>query len=134
MLWRFIDTGTSPGRRAKSELWADFTYIWTAEGWLHAAAVLDHNSRHIGWSMQESTARSWVGPVGTGHRLRSTAATRCVAAGARSVGPCHMGASRACGPPAGLLVARGRARALVVWDVGSANRESPLMQERLDII
>ena len=34
---------------------ADFTYIWTAEGWLYLAAVLDLYSRRIvGWSMQES--------------------------------------------------------------------------------
>ena len=31
---------------------ADFTYIWTAEGWLYVAVVLDHYSRRIvGWSM-----------------------------------------------------------------------------------
>ncbi|KQX93886.1 hypothetical protein ASD34_24330 [Variovorax sp. Root473] len=34
---------------------ADLTYIWTAEGWLYAAAVLDLYSRGIvGWSMQGS--------------------------------------------------------------------------------
>jgi putative transposase len=33
---------------------ADFTYIWTAEGWLYLAVVLDLFSRRIvGWSMQE---------------------------------------------------------------------------------
>ena len=32
---------------------ADFTYIWTAEGWLYVAVVLDLYSRRIvGWSMQ----------------------------------------------------------------------------------
>jgi|TARA_B100000214_G_C23915892_1_gene603640 putative transposase len=32
---------------------ADFTYIWTAEGWLYVAAVLDLFSRRIvGWSMK----------------------------------------------------------------------------------
>jgi putative transposase len=31
---------------------ADFTYIWTAEGWLYVAAVLDLFSRRVvGWSM-----------------------------------------------------------------------------------
>ena len=30
---------------------ADFTYIWTAEGWLYFAAVLDLYSRRVvGWS------------------------------------------------------------------------------------
>jgi putative transposase len=34
---------------------ADFTYIWTAEGWLCVAAVLDLYSRRIvGWFMQNS--------------------------------------------------------------------------------
>ena len=38
---------------------ADFTYIWTAEGWLYVAAVLDLFSRRIvGWSMKaEMTAQ-----------------------------------------------------------------------------
>ncbi len=32
---------------------ADFTYIWTAEGWLYVAVVLDLFSRRVvGWSMQ----------------------------------------------------------------------------------
>jgi putative transposase len=39
---------------APNQKWvADFTYIWTAEGWLYAAVVLDLYSRRIvGWSMQ----------------------------------------------------------------------------------
>lgn len=33
---------------------ADFTYIWTAEGWLYVAAVLDLYSRRIvGWSIPD---------------------------------------------------------------------------------
>jgi len=37
---------------------ADFTYIWTAEGWLYVAAVIDLFSRRVvGWSMKaEMTA------------------------------------------------------------------------------
>lgn len=32
---------------------ADFTYVWTAEGWLYVAAVIDLFSRRVvGWSMQ----------------------------------------------------------------------------------
>lgn len=32
---------------------ADFTYIWTAEGWLYVAVVLDFFSRRaVGWSMK----------------------------------------------------------------------------------
>jgi putative transposase len=34
---------------------ADFTYIWTAEGWLYVAAVVDLFSRRVvGWSMSRS--------------------------------------------------------------------------------
>lgn len=38
---------------------ADFTYIWTAEGWLYVAAVIDLYSRRVvGWSMKaEMTAQ-----------------------------------------------------------------------------
>jgi putative transposase len=38
---------------APNQKWvADFTYIWTAEGWLYVAAVMDLYSRRIvGWSM-----------------------------------------------------------------------------------
>src|SRR6185312_10597390 len=38
---------------------ADFTYIWTAEGWLYVAAVLDLFSRRVvGWAMRaEMTAQ-----------------------------------------------------------------------------
>ena len=39
---------------APSRKWvADFTYLWTAEGWLYIAAVVDLFSRRVvGWSMQ----------------------------------------------------------------------------------
>lgn len=39
---------------APNQKWvADFTYVWTVEGWLFVAAVLDLFSRRIvGWSMQ----------------------------------------------------------------------------------
>jgi putative transposase len=38
---------------------ADFTYVWTAEGWIYVAAVVDLFSRRVvGWSMQtEMTAQ-----------------------------------------------------------------------------
>ena len=38
---------------------ADFTYIWTAEGWLYVAVVIDLFSRRVvGWSMSaEMTAQ-----------------------------------------------------------------------------
>jgi putative transposase len=41
---------------APNQKWAaDFTYIWTAEGWLYAAVVIDLYSRRvIGWSMRAS--------------------------------------------------------------------------------
>lgn len=42
-------TATAPNQK-----WvADFTYVWTSEGWLYVAAVLDLFSRRIvGWSMK----------------------------------------------------------------------------------
>ncbi len=40
---------------------ADFTYIWTAKGWLYAAAVMDLYSRRIvGWSMSETMQAKMV--------------------------------------------------------------------------
>ena len=40
---------------------ADFTYIWTAEGWLYVAVVLDLYSRRIvGWSMSSTMTAELV--------------------------------------------------------------------------
>ena len=40
---------------------ADFTYIWTAEGWLYVAAVIDLFSRRVvGWSMSASMTAQFV--------------------------------------------------------------------------
>jgi len=40
---------------------ADFTYIWTREGWLYVAAVLDLYSRRVvGWSMQSQMTAQLV--------------------------------------------------------------------------
>jgi putative transposase len=40
---------------------ADFTYVWTAEGWLYAAAVIDLFSRRVvGWSMSASMTAQLV--------------------------------------------------------------------------
>ena len=40
---------------------ADFTYIWTAEGWLYVAVVLDlYSRRAVGWSMQSSMTSQLV--------------------------------------------------------------------------
>ena len=45
-----------------NQAWAsDITYIWTAEGWLYLAVVMDLFSRAIlGWSMSERMTRSLV--------------------------------------------------------------------------
>lgn len=47
---------------APKQKWiADFTYIWTAEGWLYAAVVLDLYSRRVvGSSMQASMTSQLV--------------------------------------------------------------------------
>lgn len=40
---------------------ADFTYIWTAEGWLYVAAVIDLYSRRVvGWSMSATMTAQFV--------------------------------------------------------------------------
>ena len=40
---------------------ADFTYIWTAEGWLYLAVVLDlYSRRAVGWSMHASMTAQLV--------------------------------------------------------------------------
>jgi putative transposase len=67
------DTGTrgiiAPNRldrafaaTAPNQKWvADFTYIWTSEGWLYVAAVLDLFSRRVvGWSMQATMTGALV--------------------------------------------------------------------------
>ena len=45
-----------------SQKWvADFTYIWTAEGWLYFAVVLDLFSRRVvGWSMRKDMTAELV--------------------------------------------------------------------------
>jgi putative transposase len=47
---------------APNQKWvADFTYIWTAEGWLYVAVVLDlYPRRAVGWSMQSSMTSQLV--------------------------------------------------------------------------
>ena len=64
---RPLDTGTRPTHApatnvldrqfhaaAPNQKWvADFTYVWTSEGWLYVAVVLDLFSRRVvGWAMQ----------------------------------------------------------------------------------
>ena len=50
-------TATAPNQK-----WvADFTYIWTSEGWLYVAAVLDLFSRRVvGWSMHPTMTTQLV--------------------------------------------------------------------------
>ena len=47
---------------APNQKWvAHFTYLWTAEGWLYVAVVLDLYSRRVvGWSMQSSMTSQLV--------------------------------------------------------------------------
>ena len=47
---------------APNQKWvADFTYLWTAEGWLYVAVVLDLYSRRVvGWSMHASMTSQLV--------------------------------------------------------------------------
>jgi transposase InsO family protein len=48
--------------QSPNEKWVgDISYIWTAEGWLYLAVVIDLYSRLVvGWSMQSSLARQLV--------------------------------------------------------------------------
>jgi putative transposase len=40
---------------------SDFTYVWTAEGWLYVAAVIDLYSRRVvGWSMSQNMTAQLV--------------------------------------------------------------------------
>lgn len=47
---------------APNQKWvADFTYIWTAQGWLYVAAVIDLYSRRVvGWSMSAEMTAQFV--------------------------------------------------------------------------
>jgi len=47
---------------APNQKWvADFTHIWTAEGWLYVAAVIDLFSRRVvGWSMSDAMTAQLV--------------------------------------------------------------------------
>ncbi len=50
-------SATAPNRNWVS----DFTYVWTTEGWLYVAAVLDLYSRRIvGWSMSQNMTAQLV--------------------------------------------------------------------------
>lgn len=76
---------------APNQKWvADFTYIWTAEGWLYVAVVLDLFSRRaVGWSMQSSLTSQLVAdalmmavwrrgkPASLMHRLPLDCRRRC---------------------------------------------------------
>ncbi len=46
-------SGPAVAAERPNQKWiADFTYIWTAEGWLYVSAVIDLFSRRVvGWSM-----------------------------------------------------------------------------------
>ena len=68
---------------------ADFTYVWTAEGWLYVAAVIDLFSRRVvGWSISaEMTAQLVTDSPGDGNLAPRQA--RCAAASFRSWQPIH---------------------------------------------
>jgi putative transposase len=72
---RPVDTGVRPAHTlapnvldrqftatAPNQKWvADFTYLWTSEGWLFLAVVLDLYSRRVvGWSMQSTMTAQLV--------------------------------------------------------------------------
>ncbi len=58
---------------------ADFTYLWTAEGWLYVAAVIDLFSRRVvGWSMNNSmTSPTRDRRADHGHLAQRASRMRC---------------------------------------------------------
>src|SRR4051794_7829 len=60
---RVLCVADAAAQRAQPERrWiADFTYVWTAEGWLYVAAVIDLFSRRVvGWSMSAAMTAQLV--------------------------------------------------------------------------
>jgi len=52
---------TFAARSANSKWIVDFTYVWTAQGWLYVAAVIDLFSRRVvGWSMSAAMTAQLV--------------------------------------------------------------------------
>jgi putative transposase len=68
----------------------DFTYLWTREGWLYVAVVLDFYSRRIvGWSMQprmtsQLVAVHWSWRFGAAVACKSCCTTRTRAVSTRA--------------------------------------------------
>jgi len=60
---------------APNQKWAgDITYIWTAEGWLYLAVVLDlHSRRVVGWAVSDRMTRraAWPTRIWQSGRWRS---------------------------------------------------------------
>jgi putative transposase len=54
--WRACSTGSSPHRWGDRKWVADFTYIWTTEGWRYVALVLDLSRRMVNANNGERTA------------------------------------------------------------------------------
>ena len=68
---------------------ADFTYVWTAEGWLYVAAVVDLFSRRVvGWSMSAAMTAQLVTDALV-MAIWRTGQTRRAAASLRSRQPVH---------------------------------------------
>ena len=68
---------------------ADFTYVWTAEGWLYVAAVVDLFSRRVvGWSMSAAMTAQLVTDA-LMMAIWRTGQTRRTAASLRSRQPIH---------------------------------------------
>ena len=66
---------------------ADFTYVWTAEGWLYVAAVIDLFSRRVvGWSMSAAMTAQLVTDALV-MAIWRRGQTRCAAAPLRSRQP-----------------------------------------------
>ncbi len=56
----------------------DITYIWTSEGWLYLAVILDlHRRRVVGWAVSDRMTRRAAEPTRTWRSGRSTWQSGC---------------------------------------------------------
>jgi len=72
-----VADGEGRGRSSDANR-ADFTYIWTAEGWLYVSAVIDLFSRRVvGWSMGAGMTAQLVADALLMAVWRAANRTRC---------------------------------------------------------
>src|SRR5216117_2094521 len=93
---------------------ADFTYVWTAEGWLYVAAVIDLFSRRVvGWSMRAAmTAATYSQPSAVHTYVKSAIHLRLAADASKLRSSTFAATAVACRSPRSGGRRRRRGRAL----------------------